>query len=141
MKKDSLDFLRTIMELPSPSGFEQPVQRVILKRMKEFADEAETDVHGNVIGAVNPKAPLRVMLAGHVDEIGLMITHIDNEGFVYFASVGGVDANLLPGLRVEIHAGGGRVVGVIGKKPIHLMDAKERDQAPKMRNLWIDIGA
>ena len=141
MQKASLDFLREMMELPSPSGYEQPVQRVVRKRMKEFADEVTSDVHGNVIGSVNPKAKLRVMLAGHADEIGLMITHIDNEGFLYFAAVGGVDATLLPGLRVEIHAGGGRVVGVIGKKPIHMMDAKDRERAPKIQNLWIDIGA
>jgi len=141
MQKASLDFLREMMELPSPSGYEQPVQRVVRKRMKEFADEVTTDVHGNVIGSVNPKAKLRVMLSGHADEIGLMITHIDNEGYLYFAAVGGVDATLLPGLRIEIHAGGGRVIGVIGKKPIHMMDAKERTQAPKIQNLWIDIGA
>lgn len=141
MQKASLDFLREVMELPSPSGFEQPVQRRIRKRMEEFADEVTTDVHGNVIGAVNPKAKLRVMLAGHADEIGLMITHIDNEGFIYFAAVGGVDTNLLPGLRIEIHAPRGRIIGVIGKKPIHMMDAKEREQAPKLSNLWIDIGA
>jgi len=141
MQKASLDFLREMMELPSPSGYEQPVQRVVRKRMKEFADEVTTDVHGNVIGSVNPKAKLRVMLAGHADEIGLMITHIDNDGYLYFAAVGGVDATLLPGLRIEIHAGGGRVIGVIGKKPIHMMEAKERTQAPKIQGLWIDIGA
>jgi putative aminopeptidase FrvX len=141
MQKASLEFLREIMELPSPSGFEQRVQRVVRKRMKAFADEVKTDVHGNVIGSVNPGAKLRVMLAGHADEIGLMITHIDNEGFLYFASIGGVDANLMPGLRIEIHAGGGRIIGVIGKKPIHMMSAKERGQAVKIHNLWIDIGA
>ena len=141
MQKESLAFLRDIMELPSPSGFEQPVQRRIRKYMKGFADSVRTDVHGNVIGAVNEKAKLRVMLAGHADEIGYMVTHIDSEGFVYFDAIGGVDVSLLPGLRVEIHAAGGVVRGVIGKKPIHLMTPKERDAVPKIHELWLDIGA
>jgi len=141
MQKDSLEFLREMIELPSPSGYEQPVQRVVRKRMSTFADEVKTDVHGNVCGSLNAKAPLRVMLAGHADEIGLMVTHIDGEGFVYFAVVGGIDQSLLPGSRVEIHTSGGVVPGVIGKKAIHLMDAKERDAVPKAKDLWIDIGA
>jgi len=81
------------------------------------------------------------MLAGHVDEIGLMITHIDDDGFLYFAAVGGIDSAILPGLRVEIHTASGKVPGVIGKKAIHLMDPKEREAVPKTRDLWIDVGA
>ena len=141
MQKESLAFLREIMELPSPSGFEQPVQRAIRKYMKGFAESVRTDVHGNVIGALNEKAKLRVMLAGHSDEIGCMITHVDDEGYVYFGAIGGVDASLLPGLRVDIHAAGGTVRGVIGKKPIHLMTGKDREAVPKIHDLWIDIGA
>jgi endoglucanase len=141
MQKDSLDYLREMIELPSPSGYEQPVQRCVRKRMGAGAERVWTDVHGNVFGVINEKAPLRVMLAGHADEIGLMVTHIDKEGFVYFAAVGGIDASLLPGLRVAIHTADGTVTGVIGKKPIHLMEPKERDQVPKVQDLWIDIGA
>ncbi|MHC4201935.1 MAG: M42 family metallopeptidase [Planctomycetota bacterium] len=141
MKKETLEFLREVMELPSPSGFEQPVQRRIRKYMEGFADGVRTDVHGNVIGVLNEKAALRVMLAGHADEIGMMITHIDNEGYIYFAAVGGIDAAVLPGLRVHIHSSAGDVLGVIGRKPIHLMEGKDRDQAPKLKDLWIDIGA
>jgi endoglucanase len=141
MQKDSQDFLRQMVETPSPSGYEQPVQRCVRKRMDQYADRVWTDVHGNVCGILNEKAPLRVMLAGHADEIGLMVTHIDAEGFVYFAPVGGIDPSLLPGQRVEIHTSGGVVSGVIGKKAIHLMDAKERETVPKAKDLWIDIGA
>jgi len=141
MQKDALEFLREVMNAPSPSGFEQPVQRRVRKRLEEFADRVWTDVHGNCFGVVNEKAPLRVMLAGHADEIGLMVTHVDKEGFVYFDAVGGIDHTLLPGLRVEIHTSAGKVHGVIGKKPIHLMDPKEREQVPKITDLWIDVGA
>jgi len=141
MQKDSLSFLRELVELPSPSGFEQPAQRLIRKRLDEFADRVWTDVHGNVFGVLNEKAPLRVMLAGHVDEIGLMITHVDKEGFLYFAPVGGIDPALLPGQRVAVHTSAGIVRGVVGKKPIHLMEQKEREQVPKVQDLWLDIGA
>jgi len=141
LAKQALEFLKLVMESPSPSGFEQPVQHAVKAYMKEFADDVRVDVHGNCMGVVNEGAPTRVMLAGHMDEIGLMITHIDGEGFLYFAAVGGVDDALLPGLRVEIHGDGGVVTGVIGKKPIHLMEPSERDKAFKVKDLWIDIGA
>jgi len=85
MDRTARDFLRRLVESPSPSGFEQPAQKLVRARMKDVVDEIRTDVHGNVIGVKNPGAPLRVMLAGHCDEIGLMITHVDKEGYIYFA--------------------------------------------------------
>ncbi len=141
MKKESLAFLEELMSVPSPSGFEQPGQKVIRKYLAGVADEIRTDVHGNVIAAINPQAETRVMLAGHVDEIGLMITHVTEKGYIHFASIGGVDAALVPGMRVHIHGRKGDVLGVIGKKPIHHMDEEDRKRVPKMRDLWIDIGA
>lgn len=141
MDKGALALLREIMGLPCPSGFEAPVQRRIRSHMKGFADRVWTDVHGNVFGVLNERAPLKVMLAGHVDEIGLMITHIDKQGFLYFAAIGGIDAQVLPGARVRVHAAGGTVPGVIGRKPIHLMEAKDREKPVKMSDLWMDIGA
>jgi endoglucanase len=98
---------------------------------------------GNVIGVLNPDAETRVMLAGHCDEIGMMVTNIDSDGFVYFAAVGGIEPLLLIGQRVLIHAEKGDVPGVVGRKPIHLL-AKEKEQlnkGPKLHELWIDIGA
>ena len=89
MQSDRLKFLRELMQQPSPSGFEAPAQKIIRARMKKFTDNVHTDVHGNVSGVLNPKAAVRVMLAGHVDEIGLMITHVDEKGFIYFAAIGG----------------------------------------------------
>lgn len=141
MKKESVDFLRELVGTPSPSGFESRIQAIIAKRIGTYCDEVRTDVHGNVIGAINPTAPLRVMLAGHCDEIGLMITHIDSRGFIYVAQVGGIDASVMDGQRVRIHAENGAVVGVIGRKPIHLMEPDERGKPFKLHELWIDIGA
>lgn len=109
--------------------------------MKAFADSIETDVHGNVTVALNPKATTRVMLAGHCDQIGLMVRHIDDKGFLYFGAIGGIDPSVLPGLNVIIHTKGGTVPGVIGRKPIHVMKPEERGAKVEMQNLWIDIGA
>src|SRR5580765_5505751 len=128
MKNEPFNFLKEMEETPSVSGFEQPVARIIRKRMKPFADEITTDVHGNVIIALNPKAKVRVMLAGHCDQIGLMVRHIADDGYIYFSAVGGVDASVLPGTRVTVHNKKGPVEGVIGRKPIHLMKEEERNK-------------
>lgn len=141
MRQESYDFLKTIEETPSPSGFEQPVQRIVRQRMKPFADMIETDVHGNVIVALNPKGHPRVMLAGHCDQIGMMVKYIDDNGFLFFAQIGGIDPSVLPGSRVVVHAKDGPVEGVIGRRPVHLMKQEERGQKVELRELWIDIGA
>ena len=142
MQKDCYEFLKSMLETPSVSGFEQPVGRVIRQRMKRYADDITTDVHGNTIVALNPKGSPRVMLAGHYDQIGLMVRYITDEGYLTFATVGGFDLTVLPGSRVTVHTRTGPIEGVIGRKPIHLMKPEERT-APKIdiADLWIDIGA
>ncbi len=142
MRKESYDFLKTIEETPSPSGFEQPVQRIVRERMKRYADTIETDVHGNVVVGLNVKkgAP-RIMLAGHCDQIGMMVNYIDDKGFIFFSQIGGIDPSVLPGSRVVIHTKHGPVDGVIGRKPVHLMKPEERGGKIELRGLWIDIGA
>jgi endoglucanase len=145
MERSALEFLKKLVETPSPSGFEQPAQKLVRDRLKEVVDELRTDVHGNVIAVQNPDAPLRVMLAGHCDEIGLMVTHIgdheDDKGYLFFAAIGGIDPSILAGQRVEIHDARGRVEGVIGRKAVHLMEPEERGKPSKIREYWIDIGA
>jgi len=141
MQKDSLRFLKDMMNTPSPSGFEAGVQNLIRKRMKECGAGVTTDVHGNVIGVINAKAPVRVMLSGHCDEVGFMITYIDDKGYLYFASIGGVDPGIATGQRVRIHTSKGDVLGVIGRKPIHLLEQDELNKQVKIHELWIDIGA
>jgi endoglucanase len=141
MNKESYEFLQNLMRQPSPSGFEVPAQKIIRQRMKSFADRVTTDVHGNVIGVLNEKAEMKVMLAGHVDEIGFMITHIDSNGYLFFSSIGGLDPVVLVGQRVCIISSKGTVRGIIGRKAIHLMDQSERGKEVKIEDLWIDIGA
>jgi endoglucanase len=141
MNDESLDFLRSLIEAPSPSGYEQPAARVVRRRMEGIADEVRTDVHGNTICVLNPSGKLRVMLAGHYDQIGFMVRYVNEQGFISFAAIGGFDENLVPGNRVVIHAADGPVPGVVGKKPIHLMEAEERKKTAEIKSLWIDIGA
>jgi putative aminopeptidase FrvX len=108
-----------------------------------YCDEITTDVMGNVFARVAGKGKdlPKVMVVGHTDEIGLQVKYIDDKGFIYFAAVGGVDAHLTPGKRVNIHTAAGPLAGVIGKKPIHLMDAKDRETVVKLEAQYIDIGA
>ncbi|MEN6459561.1 MAG: M42 family metallopeptidase [Thermoguttaceae bacterium] len=141
MDSTSLGFLKTILETPSPSGYEGGVQRFVRDYAKEFADEIRTDLHGNVIVIKNPDAPLRVMLAGHCDQIGLIVQHVDDDGFLYVQQIGGWDPQVLIGQRMTVWTETGPIFGVIGRKPIHLLSEEERKQVPKMKDLWLDIGA
>lgn len=141
MKKASLDFLKSLVAQPSPSGFEQPVQKVWRQHMKSYADKIWTDVHGNTIAVLNPKGKPRVMLAGHCDEVGFMVNYINDEGFLYFSAIGGVDPGLVSARRVKIFTEKGIVYGVVGRKAIHMMDPEERKKVSEMHKLWIDIGA
>lgn len=143
MRKESLKFLEKLLDAPSPSGYEQPAQRVFRDYVAPFCDELTTDVMGNVFARVAGKGNdlPRVMVVGHTDEIGLQVKYIDDKGFLYFAAVGGVDAHLTPGKRVNVHTANGPLPGVIGKKPIHLMDTKDRETVVKLEAQYIDIGA
>ena len=107
-------FLKKLLDTPGPSGFEAAPARVWRDEVKGFADEVRADVHGNSVGVINAKGAPRLMLAGHIDEIGLQITHIDDDGFLFFAGIGGWDSQVLVGQRVVLTGPKGEVRGVIG---------------------------
>jgi endoglucanase len=109
--------------------------------MKPIADSIDTDVHGNVIVGLNPKGSPRVMLAGHCDQIGMMVNYIDDNGYIFFLPIGGIDPTVVPGSRVVVHSKTGPIDGVIGRKPIHVLKPEERGQKIELRELWVDIGA
>lgn len=138
---ETIDFLERLLDAPGPSGFEVRPARVWREEAEGFADEVHVDVSGNSVAVLNPEGSPRVMLAGHIDEIGLQITHVDDDGIIYVDEIGGWDAQVLVGQRVRILARDGDVVGVIGKKAIHLMKDEEREKASKTRSLWVDVGA
>jgi tetrahedral aminopeptidase len=141
MRKKSLSFLKALLDAPSPSGYEQPVQRVWRAYVDQFAGELRTDVHGNAIAAINPGGSPRIMLAGHCDELGFQINYISKKGFLHFKAIGGYDLLIVPGRRVVIHTRNGPVLGVIGKRAIHLMTDTERSRPgkPEIEKYWIDI--
>ncbi len=142
MRDESFSFLQELVTAPSPSGYEQPAQRVFRSYIAPFAQVTQ-DVMGNVYGHIpgGGESLPRVMLVGHSDEIGFQVRYVDDKGFIYFGAIGGVDAHLTPGQRVHIHGRNGVVAGVIGKKPIHLMEPKDRETVVKLDSQYIDIGA
>jgi endoglucanase len=140
MQDQSIEFLKSLIGAPSPSGFEQPVAQLFRDYARRYADQVTTDVHGNVAAAMNPNARMKIMLAGHMDEIGFIVHHINEEGLLFFSPIGGHDSVIPVGQMVWVH-GRQRVAGVIGRKAIHLLNADERKEKPEIRDLWIDIGA
>ena len=140
MRKASYDFLRALLSTPGPSGNEGAAAKVWREEAEKFA-EVSGDRMGNSFATIGAGGSPKVMLSGHIDEIGLMITHVDDQGLLRFTGVGGWDPQVLVGQRVLIQTTGGEVPGVIGKKAIHLMEAEERKKVSEIKNLWIDVGA
>src|SRR5437870_8194029 len=141
MTRDTLDFLKRLLDTPGPSGFETAPARVWREELKTFADQVTADVHGNSVAALNPKGAPRLMLAGHIDEIGLQITHVDDEGYLYFAGIGGGDSEVLVGQRGVIGGPKGPGHGVNGKQAVHPMKREDMDKGSENPELWIDNGA
>jgi endoglucanase len=134
-------FLRNLMDTPSPTGYEAAASGVWRAEASTFADRTWVDTHGNAYAAVNESARPRVMLAGHIDEIGLLVTYMDDKGYLSFRTLGGYDPQVLPGQRVRVLTRDGPILGVIGRKPIHLMRDDENKKVVRVDELWIDIGA
>lgn len=141
MNDDQFGFLRRLVESTGPSGYEANTQRIWRERVQDVADTVKTDALGNCIAAVNPSGTPRVMIDGHIDEIGFIIRYIDDDGFLYFATIGGFDPSTLAGNRVRLIGKKGPIDGVIGRKAAHLVSEEERKKAPEIKNMWIDIGA
>jgi tetrahedral aminopeptidase len=141
MHESSLAFLQDLLHTPSASGFERAIQDVVRERVKPFADEVNTDRHGNVVAVVNPGGSPRIMLAGHCDQIALMVQYIDEHGFLYVQPIGGWDMQILLGQNLTVWGTGGPVVGVVSRRAPHLLTAEERNKVPQFTDIWIDIGA
>lgn len=137
----NLQFLKNLVSAPSPSGFEAPAQRVLREFLTPYADEIKSDINGNLIAYKKGSDKLKVMVVGHADEIGMIVNHIDEQGYVYVKTLGGFDVNLLPGLRLDIYHEGKIIRGIIGKKPIHMLRGGDDNAKLKLEDLWIDIGA
>ncbi len=141
MTPESLAFLKSLLDTPGPSSFEAAPARAWRKEAETLGVDIRADVGGNSYATVNPSGRPRVMLAGHIDEIGVMVSHIDDDGFLSFDTIGGWDPQVFVGQRVKLLGRDGPVVGVVGKKAIHIMDKDDRERVSKVEDLWIDIGA
>lgn len=143
MKNKQVKFLKKLLETPSVTGTEIAVAELVRERLADTADEIQTDVMGSVHARLSGTsvAP-SLMLSAHMDEIGLMVTFISDEGFLSVSSVGGVDAAILPGMRVDVHASNSMepLRGVVGRKPIHLIEPDERKSVTPLDKLVIDLG-
>jgi endoglucanase len=137
------DGLRRLLTAAGPSGFERAPAAAFADIARTFTDDVATDLMGSVVARVpgtTPDAPL-LAIVGHIDEIGLIVTHIDDDGFLSMTGVGGWDPQILVGQRLELLTKDGPIPAVVGKKPIHLLKEDERKKVPEMRDLHIDIGA
>ncbi|MDY0088312.1 MAG: M42 family peptidase, partial [Coriobacteriia bacterium] len=132
MRAESLAFFKNLVESPSPSGYEQPAARVLREYLEPLSDEVSINVMGSVHAILRGSEGERdgtrvsVMLAGHIDEIGMMVTYITPEGFIAFKPIGGIDEAVLPGMRVRVHTKEGPLLGILGRMPIHLLEEDER---------------
>ncbi|HEY5742620.1 MAG TPA: M42 family metallopeptidase, partial [Terrimicrobiaceae bacterium] len=140
MLEASYSFLKQLLETPSPSGFEIRGQRVWADYAGEFADTVESDSYGNVYATLNKEGSPKIALAGHSDELGLMVSYISEEGFLYFKGIGGVDRAMLRGRRVIVHGPAGPVPGVTGHLAIHMQEQDDRKKVPEFHEVFIDIG-
>ncbi len=136
-----LEFLEKAICTPSPSGYEEPIQELIAEYLREHTDTVSIDVHGNLTACVGPFDGPRLMLAGHCDQIGMLISHIDEVGFLYAQTIGGWDPQQLIGQAMKIWTAAGPIPAVISRKPIHLLSSKEREEVVRLEDMWLDIGA
>lgn len=135
-----MEQLKLLLEASGPSGYEEQIIDLFRSFIAPYVDEVSVDVNGNCI-AHKKGTGKKVMLVAHADEVGLMVSYIDDKGYVYFKEIGGIDTNLLPGQRVSIAGRNGTVVGIVGKKPIHLQEKADGCKELNPEDLWIDIGA
>jgi endoglucanase len=135
-----LDLLRDLCAAPAPSGFEAPVQDLVRRRLSALC-EPQGDALGNVWGTVAGRGAPDIVVTAHADQIGLIVTYVDEHGYVSFDKIGGVDPQLLPGHSLVVHGAKGPVNGVVGRRPSHKMTKEERAKAPELSEQWLDVGA
>jgi putative aminopeptidase FrvX len=128
MTPESLAFLKSLLDTPGPSAFEAAPARIWRAEAQRFAGSVRADVAGNSFATLDGDRRPRVMLAGHIDEIGVMVSHIDDDGFISFDTIGGWDPQVFVGQRVRLLGRQGPVLGVVGKKAIHIMDKEDREK-------------
>ncbi len=141
MNPESLEFFKDLLRHPSPPGYEYPVQEIVRQWASKYTPHVTTDRHGNVIAELNPGHAQRVMLAGHCDQLALMVQYIDADGFLYVQPMGGWDMQVLLGANLQVWTRNGPIPGVVARKAPHLMTGDEKNKVPHFHDIWVDIGA
>src|SRR3954467_659063 len=137
----AIAFLKRLLDAPGPSGFETLAGRSWRSEAQTFAEKVRVDVAGNCIAEINPGGSPTILIDGHIDEIGVIVQYIDDDGFLYVSPIGGWDAQVLVGQRIRFISAGGDVIGVVGRKAPHLLKDSDRETAVKFVDMWVDIGA
>ena len=137
----AIAFLKRLLDAPGPSGFETLAGRSWRSEAQTFADKVRVDVAGNCLAEINPGGSPTILVDGHIDEIGVIVQYVDDDGFLYISPIGGWDAQVLVGQRIRFIAATGDVIGVVGRKAPHLLKESDRETAVKFVDLWVDIGA
>ncbi len=140
MQAGSLDFLKSLLITPSPPGYERPVQEIVRAWARQYSSHVSTDRHGNVIAVLNPGQAQRIMLAGHCDQLALIVQYIDAEGFLYVQPMGGWDMQVLLGSNLHVWTKSGPLPAVVARKAPHLMTGEEKNKVPHFHDIWVDIG-
>jgi len=143
LDKESQSFLEDLLITPSPTGYEADGQKVWKEYVKKYSDKVETDAYGSVVAKVETNMDVAtVMIEAHADEIGMVVQHISDDGFITLNKLGGSDSTIARAKRVYIHSKKGRVLGVVGNKAIHLQDSKNGGgKQPAWKDIYVDIGA
>ncbi|MEC8610809.1 MAG: M42 family metallopeptidase [Bacteroidota bacterium] len=131
--------LAEICQAPGAPGYEQRIREIVIREVTPLVDDLKIDNMGNITALKNGNKEKKVMIGAHMDEIGFIVTHIDDNGFLRFHTLGGFDPKTLTAQRVVVH-GSKDLVGVMGSKPIHVMTPEERNKAPKTTDFFIDMG-
>lgn len=140
MNNESFAFFQDLLKTPSPPGYERPVQDIVRKWASQYTPHVTTDRHGNVIACLNPGQTQKIMLAGHCDQLSLMVQYIDSDGFLYVQPMGGWDMQVLLGSNLLVWTRNGPIPGVVARKAPHLMTGEEKNKVPQFHDIWIDIG-
>ncbi|WP_124981521.1 M42 family metallopeptidase [Nonlabens xiamenensis] len=140
LNQQSLDFLESYLNTASPTGYEWNGQKLWMDYLKPYVDEFITDDYGSAVGVINPDAKFKVVIEGHADEISWYVNYITDDGLIYVVRNGGSDHQIAPSKRVDIHTDKGIVTGVFGWPAIHIRN-KNKEEAPKQDNIFIDVGA
>ncbi len=139
LNKKSTDFLYEYLNNASPTGFESSGQKIWLNYLKPYIDEYFVDTYGTAVGVINPKAPYKVVIEAHADEISWFVHYITKDGFIYLRRNGGSDHQIAPSKRVNIHTEKGIVKAVFGWPAIHVRDAA-KEETPTLKNIFLDLG-